>query len=185
MLNRMLRCPSDNLQEVKAERKPVVVNGPSNRISRLPFTTDTRGQYLWRCRGAFPLRRVFLSRSGPSSTSSRGSPPLPRLPSTTFRTRTSGYEPHTFSPGPGRPLHPGLVSKSMLSVKSPASNVTMVPLVDPFATPFDDSNAVKPQRQPPQTEAQPKSDSDESLLESAGEAWRSSTNGNSLAPVAL
>jgi len=97
---------------------------------------------------------------------------------------------YNFSPGPGRPLHPDAAKKSGLFTKPPTNNVSKGPLVDPFVTPFDDSNAVKPQRPerpqrpPPQRKPSPSPTATNPFL-NAAEAWRSSTNGNPFAPVAL
>ncbi|KAF9646255.1 hypothetical protein BDM02DRAFT_3147717 [Thelephora ganbajun] len=174
--------PSDNLQEVKAERKPVVVNGPSSHLA--------------------PPLHYGYERPVPPEMPRSVSPP-PGISSTRVQTQLPARKPspppfahyhvpnvsvvdtnYNFSPGPGRPLHPGLVRESVFSAESPANNFNEGPLVDPFATPFDDSNAVKSQRQPPQRKPSLNPNTTNPFL-NAAEAWRSSTNGNPFAPVAL
>lgn len=171
--------PSDNILDVKAEKKPVFVNGPSSHLA--------------------PPLHYGYERPVPLEMPRSVSPP-PGIPSTRVQTQPPTRKPspppfaqyhapnvdvdtnYNFSPGPGRPLHPGLVKKSVLSGKSPANDVNKGPLVDPFATPFDDSNAVKPQQQQPKRKSDPTATNP---FLNAAEAWRSSTNGNPFAPVAL
>ena len=167
------KSPSDNLQQVKAERKPVVVNTPTSHLAP-PL------HYGYERPVPLEMPRSVSPPPGISSVRFQVQPP-PRKPSPppfsqyNVPNANAGTN-YTFSPGPGRPLHPDVVRN--------AQNVNRVPLVDPFATPFDDSNAVKPQRQPPQRKPSPSPTVTNPFL-APGEAWRSSTNGNSLTPVAL
>ena len=171
--------PSDNLQEVKAERKPVVVNGPSNRLAPPLHYGYERPVPLEMPRSVSPPPGISLTRVQAQIPARKPSPP----PFAQYQDVSPGTN-LNFSPGPGRPLHPDFARKSMLSVKSPMSNVNNGPLVDPFATPFDDSNAVKPQRQQPQRKLGPSLTPTNPFLNPT-EAWRSSTNGSPFAPVAL
>ena len=160
--------PSDNLQEVKAERKPVVVDGPSTHLapplhygyerpipSEMPRSVSPPPSISARVQAQLPTRKP--------------SPP----PFAQYQVSNAN-----FSPGPGRPLHPELGRKSMFSVKSSAN---MGPLVDPFVTPFDDSNAVNSEQQ---RKPSPSTPATNPFL-NASEAWRRSTNGSPVAPVAL
>jgi len=173
--------PSDSLQEVRAERKPVVVNGPSSHL-------------------APPLHHGY-ERPVPPEMPRNISPP-PGIPSTRVQAQPPVRKPspppfaqyHTldvnvdtsynFSPGPGRPLHPDLPKNSALPVESSANDVNKGPLVDPFATPFDDSNAVMPQRQRSQRKPVP-SPTGTNPFSNTAEVWRSPTNRNPFTPVAL
>jgi len=171
--------PSDNLQEVKAERKPVVVNGPPSHLApplhygyerpvppEMPRNVSPPpGISFTQVRAQLPVRK-----SSP--------PPFARYQAPNVNVDTN----YNFSPGPGRPLHPDLTSRSVLSTKSSANIVNKGPLVDPFATPFDDSN--EPQQQQLQRKQSPSPTATNPFL-NAAEAWRSSTNGNPFTPVAL
>jgi hypothetical protein len=173
--------PSDNLQEVKAERKPVVVNGPSSHLApplhygyerpvspEMPKSVSPPpGISSTQVQAQFPVRK-------PSP------PPFARYQVPDVNADTN----YNFSPGPGRPLHPDLTRKSVLSTKSSTNIVNKGPLVDPFATPFDDSNAVKSQQQQPQRKPSPSPTAMNPFL-SAAEARGSSTNGNPFTPVAF
>ena len=167
--------PSNNLQEVKAEKKPVVVNGPSSHLAPPLY-------YGYERPVPPEMPRSVSPSSGTSSTRVQAQLPARKPSPPPFaRYQASNVDADTdynFSPGPGRPL------KSVFSPKSSVSNVNKGPLVDPFATPFDDSNALKPQRQQPQRKPNPSPTATNPFL-TAAEAWRSSTNGNPFAPVAL
>ena len=173
--------PSDNLQEVKAEKKPVVVNGPSSHLAP-PL------HYGYERPVPPEMPRNVSPPPGISSAHIRAQPPVRKQSPPPFvqyqamnvNTDTN----YNFSPGPGRPLHPDFARKSVLSTKSSSNNVNNGPLVDPFATPFDDSNAVKPQQQQPQRKPSP-SPTARNPFSNTAEAWRSSTNGNPFVPVAL
>jgi len=162
--------PSNNLQEVKAERKPVIVTShlapPLHHGYERPVPPE--------------LPRSVSSSSGTSPIQLPARKPSPPPFSQYQVPNSSADTNYNFSPGPGRPLHPDLVRKSDSSV----SNVNKGPPVDPFATPFDDSNAVKPQRQQLQRKPSPSPTATNPFL-AAAEAWRSSTNGNPFTPVAL
>ena len=173
--------PSDNLQEFKAERKPVVIDGPSTHLA--------------------PPLHYGYERPVPPEMPRSVSPP-PGIPPTWVQTQPSVKKPspppfvqyqtpdvnadtnYNFSPGPGRPLHPGLARNPVFPTKPSVSTDNKGPLVDPFATPFDDSNAVMPQRQEPQQKPSPSPTATNPFL-NAAEPWRSSTNGNPFAPMAL
>jgi len=172
---------SDNLQEVKAERKPVVVNGPSSYLAPPLHHGYERPVPLEMPRSVSPPPGISSTRVQAQLPVRKPSPPpFAQYQVPDVNADTS----YNFSPGPGRPLHPDLTVKSVFSTKSSANNVNKGPLVDPFATPFDDSNAVKPQRQPPHRKPSPSPIVANPFL-GADEAWRSSTNGNPFAPVAL
>jgi len=168
--------PSDNLQEVRAERKPVVVNGPSSHLAPPLHHGYTRPVPPEMPRSVSPPPGISSTRVQVQLPARKPSPPpFAQYHSSDVNADMS----YNFSPGPGRPLHPDLSKKPVLPTKSSANNANRGQLLDPFATPFDDSNAVKPQpqREPSPTPTNP-------FLNPA-EAWRSSTNRNPFAPVAL
>jgi len=172
--------PSDNLQEVKAERKPVVVNGPSSHLAPPLHYGYERSVPLEMPRNVSPPPGISSTQVQSQFPVRKPSPP----PFAQHQVQNvSADTNYNFSPGPGRPLHPGLAKKSVLSTKSSANIVNKGPLVDPFATPFDDSNAVKPQQQQPQRKSSPSPTATNPFLNAA--EVRSSTNGNPFAPVAL
>jgi len=164
--------PSDNVQDVRAERKPIVVNGPSSHLAPPLHHGYQRPVPPEMPRNVSPLPGISPTRIQAQPPARKPSPP----PFAQYRTLDVNVDTnYNFSPGPGRPLHPSLS-------KSSANDVNRGQLVDPFATPFDDSNAVKPQWQQPQRKPSPTPTNP--FLNSA-EAWRSSKNGNPFAPVAL
>ena len=167
--------PSDNLQEVKAERKPVIVDGPPTHLApplhygyerpvppEMPRSVSPPPSISAQVQAQLPMRK-------PSP------PPFAQYQVSNANAGTN----YNFSPGPGRPLHPGLLHKPMFSPKSSAN---MGPPVDPFATPFDDSNAVNSEQQ--QQKPNPSSPATNPFLH-ASDTWRRSTNGNPITPVAL
>ena len=169
--------PSDNLLEVKAERKPVLVNGPSSHLAPPLHYGYERPVPSEMPRSVSPPPGISSTRVQVQLPARKPSPP----PFTQYNASNADVDKNNFSPGSGRPLHPGL---TVFSGKSSANNVNKGPLVDPFATPFDDSNAVEPRRQQPQRKPSPSPTPTNPFL-TAAEAWRSSTNGNPFAPVAL
>ena len=176
-----VQSPSDNLQEVKAERKPMIVNGPSDHLAPPLHYGYERPVPLEMPRSVSPPPGLSSTRVQAQIPVGKPSPP----PFVQYQVPNVNEDTdYNFSPGPGRPLHPGLARKSVISSKSSSNNVNKGPLVDPFATPFDDSNAVKPQRQRSQRKPSPSLTMTNPFL-NATEEWRSSTNGNLFAPVAL
>ena len=170
--------PSDNLQEVRAERKPVVVNGPSIHLAPPLHHGYERPVPPEMPRSVSPAPGISSTRIQAQLPVRKPSPPpfaQYHVPDVNVDTS------YNFSPGPGRPLHPGLSTKSVLPANPSTNNVG--PLVDPFATPFDDSNAVSPRRQQPQRTPGPSPATNPFL--NPAEVWRSSTNGNPFAPVAF
>ena len=173
--------PSDNLQEVRAERKPVVVDNHSSHLAPPLHYGYERPVPLEMPRNVSPPPGISSIRAQAQRPVRQPSPP----PFAQYNTPSVNVDAdYNFSPGPGRPLHPGLARNPVLSAEPRANDVNKGPLVDPFATPFDDSNAVKPQ--PYQQRRKPNTNpaATNPFLNPA-EAWRSSTNGNPFAPVAF
>jgi hypothetical protein len=166
--------PSDNLQEVKAERKPVVVDGPPTHLAPPLHYGYERPVPPEMPRSVSPPPSISVHVQAQLPMRKPSPPPFAQYQVSNADAGTN----YNFSPGPGRPLHPGLVRKSIVSTKSSANKG---PLVDPFATPFDDSNAVNSEQQ---RKPSPSSPATNPFL-SASEAWRRSTNGSPVAPVAL
>lgn len=165
--------PSDNLQQVKAERKPVVVDGPTGHLAPPLHYGYERPIPQEMPRSVSPPPGIPSIRFQGQLPPRKPSPP----PFAHYKTPEVNADPnYNFSPGPGRPLHPELAKKPNTANKGP--------LVDPFATPFDDSHAVKPQRQQPQRKPGPNPTATNPFL-TASEVWRSSGNGNPPTPVAL
>jgi len=133
--------PSDDIQDVKAERKPVVINGPSSHLAP-PL------HYGYERPVPPEMPRNVSPPPGISSTRVQAQLPVRKLsppPFSRYQVPNANVDTnYNFSPGPGRPLHPELARKPGLSS---ANNLNKGPLVDPFATPFDDSNTLKSQRQ--------------------------------------
>ena len=170
--------PSDNFQEVKAERKPVIINGLSSHLAPPLHYGYERPVPPEMPRNVSPPPGISSALVQAQLPVRKPSPPpfsQYQVPNTDVDTN------YNFSPGPGRPLHPDLERKPVLSS---ANNLNKGPLVDPFATPFDDSNPVKSQLQQPQRKPSPSPAAPNPFL-NAAEAWRSSTNGSPFSPVAL
>ena len=171
--------PSNNIQQVKAERKPVVVNALPSHLAPPLHHGYERPVPREMPRSVSPPPGISSVRVQAQPPARKASPP----PFSQYQASNADTD-YNFSPGPGRPLHPGFTRMQPLTAKSSTNVTNTGPPVDPFATPFDDTHAVKSQRQPPQRKPSPNPTATNPFL-SPAEGWGSSTNGSPLTPVAL